>query len=127
MFDVLTLSAPLFFELLGRTNEALGHQAVGLGDGLDGCVMVAELGADCAELEVVSDKFLFHFGFGGVVGVGIFGDGTSLGGGFAYEVFVVEDDAFEVVAAVAEFPKFLIDGGLVVEYGDDKFFGDVFA
>lgn len=91
--------------------------------------MVPELRTDRTELKVVSGQFLLHFDFGGILGCArrFLADGAALDGCLTDEVFVVEDDALEIVRAVSEFPQFLVNGGLVVQDSDDEFFGDVFT
>jgi hypothetical protein len=49
-------------------------------------------------------------------------DDAALRGGLPDELFVVVDDALEVVSAVVELPQLLVDGSLVVENIDDELF-----
>ena len=57
----------------------------------------------------------------------IFGKSASLVGGFFDEVLVIKYDAFKIVTAVVQLPKFLIDRCLVVKDCDYQLFVEVFA
>ena len=57
----------------------------------------------------------------------IFDEGASLTGNLFDKILIVENNALEIVTAVAELPQFLVNGCLVVKNGDDKFFIDIFS
>lgn len=93
------------------------------------CIMIGQLRVDSTELQIIPSQLLLHFQSRRIKSwsIGIFGNDTALCWSLPYKIVIVIDNTLKIVTTIIEFPQFLIDRGLIMEYGDYEFLIDIFA